>query len=92
LPKLSYFLRDLLRAVLHWNGHVPAFREEFNEIGGREHYQVEIHHVEDVLFDLAGAEQIEIIPAPALDLVDNFGRVDPGSLNEFGRKQDSLGS
>ena len=92
LPKLSYLLWDLLRAVLHRNGHVPAFREEFDEIGGREHDQVEVNEVEDVLLDLAGAQQVEVVPAPALDLVDNLRWVDPGSLNEFGCKQDALGS
>lgn len=91
LPKLSYFRRDLLRAVVHWNGHVPAFRVESNEVSGGQHNQVEVNHVQDVLFDLSGAKQIEVGAAPAFDLVHNLCRVDPGSLYEFRCKQDALG-
>lgn len=79
----SRIARNLIGAAL-WNNKLPSFGEELDEIQWSEQDEVELEKVEDVLLDGAVFEDLELVLAPSLDLIDDLSRVHSGDLSEFG--------
>jgi len=66
--------------------------EELDEIQWGEQDEIELEKIENVLFDGAVFEDLELVLTPSLNLVDDLSWVHSGDLDEFRGQEQALGS
>lgn len=77
-------------AVSLGHASLPSPDEEIQEVDWSKKHDVEVHDVEEVLFNLPVLEHFELIITPLLDLVNDLSRVNSLNLVELTGKEKTL--